>query len=134
MRVNLFELLYRYVYPATRRRLAEILYYDEGLKQEQIAKILGITQSAVSRYIEGQRGALIDFKNIPEVDSKLKKIAKKIVSGKIDEYIVQVEIMRTIFVLLAKKKLCNIHLRVDPTIDYNKCNICPILFNYYVKS
>ena len=133
MRINLFELIYRYIYPAVRRRLAEILYYDEGLNQRQIAEILGVTQSAVSRYVDGYRGMLVDFKDYPEINNELRELAKKIVSNKIDKYIVQVEIAYIIFRSLARKRLCSLHLKVDPTIDYSKCSICPMLFKPFVE-
>ncbi|HDN75716.1 MAG TPA: transcriptional regulator [Acidilobales archaeon] len=133
MRITLFELLYRYIYPALRRRFAIVLYREFGLKQERIAKILGITQSAVSRYVDGRRGILVGFEDIPEVNEQLRTIARRVLSGELDEYGVQVELMRVIFKLLGERRLCIIHAKVDSSIDYTKCSICPNLFKPYIK-
>ncbi len=132
MRVDLFELLYRYVYPAIRKRLAEILYYDEKMKQEEIARILGVSQSAVSRYIEGQRGSAIDIASISYVNEKLRELAKRISRKSVDEYTVQVELVRLSLAILARKELCRFHASIDPSIDYTRCNICPIAFSHYI--
>ncbi len=114
MRVNLFELLYRYVYPAIRRRLAEILYHEVKLKQEKIAEVLGVTQSAISRYIERQRGSAIDVTSIPYIDEKLRELAKRVAEGTIDKYGVQIELVKLAISILAKRELCKFHASIDP--------------------
>ncbi len=133
MRVNLFELLYRYVYPAIRRRLAEILYHEVKLKQEKIAEVLGVTQSAISRYIERQRGSTIDVTSIPYIDEKLRELAKRVAEGTIDKYGVQIELVKLAISILAKRELCKFHASIDPSIDHTKCNVCPTAFYHYIK-
>jgi len=134
MRITLYELLYRYIYPALRRRLALILYEDFNLKQEEIAKVLSTTQSAISKYVDGRRGVGIRIESIPNVDSELRVIAEKVSKGVLDSYDVQVELSKLIFKLLASKQLCSIHSKLDPTVDYVKCNICPRLFRHYLSN
>lgn len=51
------ELEYWFILPALRRSVAQSLK-DEGLKQKQVAKILGITEAGVSQYLKGSRGVL----------------------------------------------------------------------------
>ena len=46
------ELEYWFILPALRRAVAQTLK-DEGLKQKQVAKILGITEAGVSQYLKG---------------------------------------------------------------------------------
>ena len=48
--------------PAIRAILAKKLTADYGIREDQIAKMLGVTQAAVSNYIRGTRGdpALIE--------------------------------------------------------------------------
>ena len=133
MKVTLFEFIYRYVYPALRRRLAVILYEEFGLKQSEVAATLGITQSAVSRYVDGRRGATVNLDNIPEVNKYLRDIALRIKLRGMDTYTLQVELIKIIFQLLAKRKLCRIHSSIDSSIDLSKCSVCPRLFSQYVK-
>ena len=42
--------------PAVRAILAKVLVKEKGLKEEEVARLLGITQAAVSNYIRGTRG------------------------------------------------------------------------------
>jgi predicted transcriptional regulator len=42
--------------PAVRAILAKDLVKAKGLKEEEVAKLLGITQAAVSNYLRGTRG------------------------------------------------------------------------------
>jgi len=102
MRITIYELMNRYVYPAIRRRLVEILYHNIGLNQIEIAKLLGITQSAVSRYVVRNRGAFLDVSKFDEIEYDLRKIAKQIAERKLDEYTLHIELSKVIFKMLAK--------------------------------
>ena len=51
------ELEYWFILPALRRLVAKTLK-DGGLKQKEVAKILGITEAGVSQYLKGSRGVL----------------------------------------------------------------------------
>jgi predicted transcriptional regulator len=44
--------------PAIRAILSKKLIHDYSLREETVAKLLGITQAAVSNYIRGTRGDL----------------------------------------------------------------------------
>ncbi|MCS7104640.1 MAG: helix-turn-helix domain-containing protein [Thermofilaceae archaeon] len=46
----------RYVLPALRGALVTYMYVEKKMKQLDIAKLMGISQSAVSRYINMERG------------------------------------------------------------------------------
>jgi len=51
------EVEYWHVLPALRRSISTNLK-KEGLKQKEIANILGITEAGVSQYLKGSRGGL----------------------------------------------------------------------------
>ena len=51
------ELEYWFILPALRRSVAQTLK-NSGMKQKQVAKILGITEAGVSQYLKGSRGVL----------------------------------------------------------------------------
>ena len=132
MRLTIYELMNRYVYPAIRRRLVEILYHDIGLNQMEIARLLGITQSAVSRYVVKNRGTFLDVSKFSEIEYDLRKIAKQVAERKLDEYTLHIELSRVIFKILAKGYVCNFHSKLDRTINLRKCSICPKLFSSYI--
>lgn len=58
------ELEYWFILPAIRRAVAQTLK-EGGLKQKQVAHILGITEAGVSQYLKGSRGVLRTKKDIP---------------------------------------------------------------------
>lgn len=123
MKTNAFDAVAKYVYPALRRRLVEILR-ESGLNQIQIAKLLHITQSAVSRYLRMNRGALIEVEKFPEIDEKLKELAENIMKEKPDEYYIHGELVKIAVEMLGKGYVCSFHSKVDPEIDPKLCRIC----------
>ena len=123
MRTNAFEAVAKYVYPSLRRRLVEILR-EKGLNQMQVAKLLYITQSAVSRYLRMNRGALVDVEKFPDIDDKLKGLAETIVKERPDEYYIHGELVKIAIEMLGKGYVCSFHSKVDPEIDPKACKIC----------
>lgn len=123
MKTNAFEAVAKYVYPSLRRRLVEILR-EKGLSQIQIAELLYITQSAVSRYLRMNRGALIEVEKFPDIDEKLRGLADRIMKEKPDEYYIHGELIKITVEMLGKGYVCSFHSRVDPEIDPKKCRIC----------
>ncbi|ALL00388.1 hypothetical protein Pyrde_0338 [Pyrodictium delaneyi] len=128
MKINAFELASRYVYPSVRRRLVEKLS-EKGLTQTEIAKLLRITQSAVSRYLSVERGHALDLKSYSDIDEQLEKLAEEIVSRKPDEYHIHYQLVRITLEVLRRGYACQLHAMVDPGLDPAKCRACIELFN-----
>lgn len=127
MKTNAFEVASRYVYPSLRRRLVEVLY-ENGLKQTEIAELLHITQSAVSRYLNMDRGALIDVPRFPDIDSELRSFADEIIEKKPGEYEIHRRLVEITLKMLSKGYVCSFHAKIDPEVDPNTCKICIELF------
>jgi len=127
MKSNVFEAAARYVYPALRRSLVEILR-ERGLTQTQIAGLLHITQSAVSRYLKMDRGGLIDGRKFEDVEKELRDFAGEVVERKPSEYEIHARIVRITLEMLGKGYICSFHSKVDPEIDPKKCRVCIKLF------
>lgn len=127
MRTNAFEVASRYVYPSLRRRLVEILR-EKGLKQMEIAELLHITQSAVSRYLGMDRGGLIDVNRFKDVDTKLKELADEILKEKPNEYKIHSQLIQLALDMLGKGYVCSFHSKVDPELDPGECRVCLELF------
>ena len=68
------EIIYWEILPAIRKNLVKELK-NEGLKQSQIAKLLGLTPSAISLYLNNRRG---EFTFEDSFKKKIKASAKKI--------------------------------------------------------
>lgn len=107
-----------YLIPSLRKAFAEIFAKEYKMNQRQIAKILGITESAVSQYVNSKRASNIKF-NASEF-LKIKLSAKRIVLGKS-------KIMKEIFFLCnlfkKSKTICRLHKAKDSSIRKN-CKVC----------
>jgi len=57
------------VLPAIRALMAKTIIEKHGMKEEQAAGILGLSQSAVSRYLTKGRGNIIVIEGIAEVQA-----------------------------------------------------------------
>ena len=128
MKINAFEVAAKYVYPSLRRRLVEILYKEHKLTQTQVAELLHITQSAVSRYLRMNRGALIEVSKFPDIDADLRKLAEEIIRKKPSEYQIHAELVKIALKMLGKGYLCSLHEKIDPEVNPTECRICIDLF------
>lgn len=130
MRTNAFEVASRYVYPSLRRRLVEILR-EKGLKQVEIAELLHITQSAVSRYLGMDRGALVDVSRYPpDIDGELRSLVEEVIERKPDEYYIHRRLVEISLEMLGKGYVCSFHSKIDPP-EVNppeECRVCLELF------
>lgn len=59
-----------YLLPAMRRELARVLLAEHDLKQKEVAKLLGVTEAAISQYKKSKRAGDIIF------DEKEREIVK----------------------------------------------------------
>lgn len=128
MKTNAFEVAAKYVYPSLRRRLVEILYREHRLKQMDIARLLHITQSAVSRYLKMDRGALIDVESFEDIDEELRKLAMEVITNPPGEYELHSRLVLISLEMLGKGYVCSFHSRIDPEIDPGRCQVCLDLF------
>jgi|GEM_PF-370614 len=129
---SVLELGYRYIIPSLRRRLVEILHQELKLGKIEVARKLGISPSAVSRYLSRERGATLDVSKIPPVDSWLRKLAEGIARGDLDAYATEEELLEVALRAAALRLFCSYHLSyfgVDPL----KCRICPKLFGHLLQ-
>ncbi len=129
---SVLELGYRYVIPSLRRRLVEILHEEFKLSRVEIARKLGISPSAVSRYLSRERGAYLDVSKVQVVETGLRKLAEEVATGDLDEYAVEGRLVKVAMQALARRYFCGYHARyfgVDPL----KCRICPELFGHLTQ-
>ncbi|MCX8183431.1 MAG: transcriptional regulator [Crenarchaeota archaeon] len=125
---DVFELTYRYVVPSVRRVLAGKLV-EKGMFRKKAAEILGLSRSAVSRYLNSERGTLIKITEFKDVMRLVEKVAESIIQEKINEYKVQEEIAKIATYFMSKKYFCGTHKKINPKVDTVKCRICSKVFS-----
>lgn len=130
---SIFELGSRYVVSAVKRRVALELM-RRGLIGVEVANLLSISPSLVSRYLSSERGAKIDLERYGDVMERIYRLVDGIVGGKMDRYAVAREIDRISMYFMARRYLCGIHTKLEPDIDVAKCGICPELFRETLKT
>lgn len=77
-----FEVVTSKLLPTIRARLAQVLLDEYKMRQVEVAKLLGITQAAVSHYKTASRGidpALV--KLFPEIDAFVTQMAARLAKG-----------------------------------------------------
>lgn len=105
-----------YLLPAIRNAIAQALK-KQGKSQRDIALLLGVTESAVSQYLSGKRGA---DERIPEELTAMAELATKNITD-------QQSLIRETQAILAKAKqtklTCKLHERISKDVPHG-CDIC----------
>jgi predicted transcriptional regulator len=107
--------------------VAKELVTKHNLRQEEAAKLLGLSQPAISLYYRKMRGTAIDLENDIEVGKLVENLAASLAKHQLshkDFIPAFCEICRTI---RAKGLMCKLHKAFDPTIVIEKCEICSLI-------
>lgn len=113
--------------PAVRAILAKKLIREYSLKEEDVARVLGITQAAVSNYVRGTRGdveLISKLASVREVMRMIDDIARDLSTNKaytpstLAKFIGLTNYMR--YTLL----ICDVHHSIESNIDEQVCEQC----------
>ena len=113
--------------PAVRAILAKKLIKEYSLKEEDVAKVLGITQAAVSNYVRGTRGdmeLISKLESVREVMRMIDDIARDLSTNKaytpstLAKFVGLCNYMR--YTLL----ICDVHHSIESNIDEQICEQC----------
>lgn len=107
-----------YVLPVLRKELARVLVRDHKVSQKEAAMFLGITEAAVSQYLNDKRGNDIDL--TPEIKEEIKLSAIKILEG---GSTVLEQTVRLLQHKLVGELVCDYHKANNPLIKKD-CDIC----------
>ncbi len=70
------EVYNRYILPALRAMISEILIKKYSMTQCEVSKLLGITQPAINQYLSGRRGYKVV--KILKTSSRISKLAEEV--------------------------------------------------------
>jgi hypothetical protein len=104
--------------------IAKELMTRHNLKQAEVAKLLGVSQPAISLYNSKMRGKAIDLENDKEVKILIENFAESLTKENAshkDFIPLFCEICRKI---RAKGLMCKLHKTFDPNIDIEGCSLC----------
>jgi predicted transcriptional regulator len=114
------EIEVRYILPAIRRELARIFIQEHNLSQKEAAKILGLTEAAVSQYQHFKRAKEVVFSN--DVVNEIRASAKKIIAEKASKQRLIAEMYRISGLTKVRHILCDIHRAQSKELE--SCNVC----------
>ena len=114
------EIEVRYILPAIRRELAKILIKENNLSQKEAAKLLGLTEAAVSQYQHSKRATEVVFSE--DIINEIRKSAAKVLSGRNSKQRLMGEMYRISSLTKVRKVLCELHR--SQSKELSTCNVC----------
>jgi len=120
------EIVSRYVLPTVRALVAERLLDKSGLTQMDAALKVGLTQSAMSRYLASERGRRI--KMAPHVRNLVNSMAEGISKNKLSHEEILERMCHICITLRKSGGLCEFHRRIVPSLS-KTCEICSRTFD-----
>jgi predicted transcriptional regulator len=113
------------VLPSIRSLLAKELIVSYKLTQEEAAKLLGLTQPAISQYYRESRGTKVKIlENSKKVMRMIRSLGNDIVTKKVDSKKIQQEFCKICKEVRKEKLICKLHKDIYPLIA--TCKECPI--------
>ena len=108
-----------YIIPAIRRDMSKIMH-KKGIRQTEIAVILGVTKSAVSQYISSKRASDIKFND--EIMIEINKSVELMIDKKSSAFR---EIQNICKIITDTSFICKIRKELDnePLPDCDNCMI-----------
>jgi hypothetical protein len=104
--------------------VAKELIETHGFRQTEAAKVLGVSQPAISLYSRNIRGRAIDLENDQEILALTAKMAQLLAKGnpsRSDVVPMYCKICRTI---RTKGLMCELHRSIEPLIVTEDCTLC----------
>jgi len=118
------EVAVKSVVPAIKALLAQELHQNHNLRQEEIAEILGISQSAVSRYTHGLRGQAIRIDEIEAIHPLILNMVNLLQSQQFQRDEFMQFFCQTCMIVRRSSLMCKLCQRSDPKIKIEECSFC----------
>ncbi|MCS7095835.1 MAG: hypothetical protein N3F10_06220 [Candidatus Bathyarchaeota archaeon] len=118
------EVAVKILIPPTRAAIAKELIMRHGLKQAEAARLLGVSQPAISLYNRRMRGKAINLEDDLEIRKLIVEFADNLARKSFSQrdYILRFcEICKK---ARAKKLLCKMHKSLDSSFDVDNCDFC----------
>jgi len=118
------EIAVKSVIPAIRAYVAKELTQTYKMKQNDVANLLGVTQTAVSKYIGHVRGQVIRLDQTKEIRNIMNEIASKAARAEISGPKLIPRFCEVCQEVRRNGLMCQLCKRSDPALDIKSCNIC----------
>jgi len=120
------EVAVKCVLPVVRAMIAKELVAKHGSNQVETARLLGVSQSAISLYSRKARGNAINLENDRDVAVLVAGLTDLLAEGKLSHWEFISMFCEVCCTIRAKGLMCKLHKAFDPTIDIDECELCAI--------
>jgi hypothetical protein len=118
------EVAVKSLVPSLRSTIAKELTQTYGLKQKEVANLLGITQTAVSKYIRHVRGTVIEIGSIEEVRPMIDETVMLLANGGLSRDELIGRLCKICAIVRRKRLMCELCQRADPSMGAQRCFVC----------
>lgn len=118
------EVAVKSVVPAVKALMAQELVKEHGLKQDQVAEILGISQSAVSKYSRKVRGYVIEVDKVEEIRPLITGMIVMVMKGEHQRGEFLQLFCQTCATIRKTGVVCRFCKKSDPKIKIEECGFC----------
>ncbi len=118
------EIAVKSVVPAVKALIAKELVEKRGLKQDEAAEILGVSQSAVSKYTRKVRGYVIKVDDLEEIEPLIDEMIGLLVSGTYRRSEFLRCFCQTCALIRKTGLMCQFCKKADQKINIEECGFC----------
>ncbi len=118
------EVAVKSLVPAIRSAVARELTQTYGLRQKDVADLLGVTQTAVSKYTRHVRGVVLKIEEVEEVKPTITEIVVLLANGRMSKYELAAKFCVACQIIRQKRLMCELCKISDPSIDIQQCFLC----------
>lgn len=118
------EVAAKSIVPAIKALMAKQLVEKYNLKQDKVAEILGISQSAVSKYTRNVRGYVIKIDKTQEIDSLINRMIDLLLKETYPRDELLRHFCQTCIIIRKKGLMCQSCKKADPKIKIEECHFC----------
>lgn len=120
------EIAVKSVIPAIRAYVAKELTQTYKMKQTDVANLLGITQTAISKYVRDVRGRVIKIDQTEDIRNMMNEIASKVADEKISGPQLTIRFCEVCKTVRQNGFMCELCQRSDPTLNIRTCRVCKL--------
>lgn len=118
------EIAVKSVIPAIRAYVAKELTQTYKMRQNDVANRLGITQTAISKYVRDVRGQVVRIDQTEEMRNMIDRIVSQAADEKISRTQLTLRFCDVCRVIRRNGIMCELCKRFDPLLDVNLCKVC----------
>ena len=127
--ISPYEIVAKSALPALRAMVARRLQDDHHMTQQQVAKVLGVTQASVSNYARKTRGMMVNLESDKTVSKAADKIARDLSSSEPDTREALRSMTEVLDYIRFNKLMCVLHGDLEPGFQVEGCYACEGTFS-----